>query len=260
MARLVILAMALAAALLCLVIMDLSCLMVACRTPPRIEWNPSELWWIRGTVQLLSEFALLIVTPLSILARQYIKKPLFAAVSVGAAASTLSTAYAWQDEGVRSGLKIFHYAFPYFVAWSVYAYCVVRAWPKTPLTFHPLRWCLGTFAGLFFFRWLSAPRGIVEPIPVDLLAVAQETVLFALILFPVWLPAPLGTKWPRWSRMIGALMFVVAAIYPLSVLLVANSRSEASAWLLSAAAVLVGVAHVTLRTSGMPAAARERET
>lgn len=257
MVRLVIMTMALAAALLCLVTMDLACLLVACRTAPRFEWNLSDLWWSRGTVQLLSEFALLVVIPLSILARKHIERPLTAAVIVGFASSALSTAYAWHAEGARSELKIFHYAFPYLVAWSVYAYCVIRAWPKTILTFHPLRWCLGTFACFFFFMWVSAPRGGNTPIPVDFFAVAEETVLLILVLFPVWLPAPLGTKWPTWSKRIGALMFVFAAIYPLSVIFMVDFRSEANAWLLSAASVLVGIAHVTLRSSGMPVATTE---
>jgi thiol:disulfide interchange protein len=92
---------------------------------------------------------------------------------------------------------------------------------------------------------------------VDFIEVIKETVILVLVLFPVWLPALLGRKWPTLSKAFGWLMFAFAAVYPLSVLLMDASRSEANAWLLSAAAALVGVAHITLRSSGMPAATTE---
>jgi hypothetical protein len=247
MARLAVLSGAFGAALLCLASMDLACLLVACPNESLLGWKLANLWWDRGTVQLLSMFALLVVVPLAVLARAHIGRPSTAAAAVGFACSALTTAYAWHAEGVRSGLKVFHYAFPYFVAWSVYAYCVIRVWPQTRLTFNPLRWCLGTFVCIFVFSWVSAPRGTVTPIPVDFIEVIEQTVILILVLFPVWVPALLGTKWPSLSKWIGWLMFVLAAIYPLSVLLMDASRSEANFWLLSAAAVLVGVAHLTIK-------------
>jgi hypothetical protein len=257
MARFAVLSGAFGAALLCFASMVLACLLVACPIESLSGWILTNLWWDRGMVLLFSAFALLIVLPLAVLARAHIRRPFTAAAAVGFVSSTLATVCAWHAVGERSEWKVFHYAFPYFVAWSMYAYYVIRVWPQTRLTFNPLRWCLGTFVCIFVFSWVSAPRGTVSPVSVDFIEMIKQTAILFLVLFPVWLPALLGTKWPTLSKGIGCLMFVLAAIYPLSVLLMDTSRSDANFWLLSAAAVLVGVAHLTLRSSGLPAAATE---
>lgn len=115
-------------------------------------------------------------------------------------------------------------------------------------------------AGLaFVFVWRSAmvpeaPANIV--VGVALLAWG----MWFVFLSPVWLPAVVSTRWPRVERLVsvtaGVLLLAAVAAW-IGSFAVLGGRPSWAASIAAVLAVLIGVWHLTRRSSGTPSAAAE---
>lgn len=242
-------------ALLCVTLMDAMCQVATCPNPQH-WWLPVDWSQVRSDVFLFGSFAVLFVAPLALLARAVL--PALPATSLSAAACTvLSTSFASASEGTRSGLSIVHYAVPFFVAWTAYAWVVIRFWPREPMSVRPAVWTACVFSILFWFAWKSAPRGTVVPLPVDWVEVTVDALLSFVIAFPLWLSPWIATRWPRVAKVLGMLPIAMGLALLVSEQLQGEPFSVAILYV-AAGLSLVGFAHLTARSGRATWLASER--
>lgn len=255
MRRLAVILGSVAAGLVCRTGMDLACLMDSCPTQAGFIWNRGYRLATQEQLRMFVPFALLYVVPTALVVRARFAQSVLAALVAGLLCSALALASSWREADGRLWLLVIHYGLPHWMAWTVYAYVVVRFWPRSRLRVHPFLWCLGSAGWFICFTWASAPRGIAQTIPVNPVEVAENAALYALVFFPVWLPALLGARRPRLARGVGALMFGFAVAFPILGWVRDGPLISYSFWWFSSAAALIGFAHVTLRSSGRAEAA-----